>query len=383
MSRVANPRFKLALIIVIVATMLSAGCETIHFYRQAAWGQFKLMHARIPVAQAVQDAEVSTQAVAGLHSARRILNFAENELKLAADGRYQSYVQLDRDYVLWNLFAAEAYSVAGVQWCYPLVGCAPYRGYFSESAVEALAQNYQQRGFETYVGGVPAYSTLGWFDDPLLSSFIVWPAPDLANLLIHELAHSRIWVNGDVAFNESFAEFVGNAGAAAWLAREGQDAQWQQWVQQTSAGLRFRDFLEQARDYLQDVYQSPVETLAANKATAVRDIQACYAAQKPLLGEGKYDQLMAQQFNNALLVSISTYADWLPAFAQLHDRAAGDWQQFFSMAEELAELEFDARQARLQTLAEQQESQRRDDKHPDEINCKAFFGHGTHREADG
>jgi len=377
MSYFANPRFKLALIIVIVSTMLSAGCETIHFYRQAAWGQLKLMHARVPVAQAEQDAEASTQALAGLQSARRIIKFAEGELKLAADGRYQSYVQLDREYVLWNLFAAEAYSVTGVQWCYPMVGCAPYRGYFNSSAVDALAQKYQQRGFETYVGGVPAYSTLGWFDDPLLSSFIVWPAPDLANLIIHELAHSRIWVRGDVAFNESFAEFVGNAGAAAWLAREGQDAEWHQWMQQRSAALRFRDFLEQARDYLQDVYQSPAESLAADKAAAVRDIHACYAAQKPLLGEGKYDQLMAQHFNNALLVSISTYADWLPAFAQLHNRAAGDWQQFFSMAEELADLEFGARQARLLTLAEQQESQRRYDEHADEVNCKPFFGHGT------
>ena len=123
--------------------------------------------------------------------------------------------------MLWNVFAAPPFSLEARQWCYPFAGCTPYRGYFSRDAALRAAQRFADEGLETYVGGVAAYSTLGWFDDPLLSTFIHWPEAELAELLIHETAHRRLWVADDVPLNEAFASFVGEEGARQWFAVQG------------------------------------------------------------------------------------------------------------------------------------------------------------------
>ena len=150
----------------LCVVVLSAGCDTLHFYSQAVWGQIQLLQARTPLTSLQQTADLEPQVAQRLVLAEDILVYAEAQLGLSAEGRYSSYVHLDREFVLWNVFAAPAFDLAGRQWCYPIVGCAPYRGYFKEAAARRAAEKYAGRGFETYVGGVPAYSTLGWFNDP-------------------------------------------------------------------------------------------------------------------------------------------------------------------------------------------------------------------------
>ena len=195
---------------------LLTGCEHIGFYNQAVTGHIGIMLGSQPVNELLADPEIPNTLRQQLILTQRILEYAETALSIEAGGKYQRYVQLQGDYVVWNVFAAKPLDLGGETWCYPVAGCAPYKGFYAQEDALAFADKYQRMGFETYVGGVSAYSTLGWFDDPLLSSFIDYQPLSLAQLLFHELAHSKVWVPGSTAFNESFASFVGRQGAWEW-----------------------------------------------------------------------------------------------------------------------------------------------------------------------
>lgn len=370
--------------------LTAAGCETLQFYRQAAWGQWQIMSARQSVAHLLADSGTAPALSERLGLSREILEFAQQQLGLEAEGRYSTYVELDRTHVLWNVFAARPYSLADTQWCYPIVGCAPYRGYFDEQRAHRIAQRYAEQGFETYVAGVPAYSTLGWFEDPLLSTFVAWPTGDLANLLMHELTHGRVWASGDASFNESLAEFVGLRGTQIWFTQRGEAEGWHAWHAQRQGWRAFRDFAVDAKAHLQEVYAGPVQRLEERKVNAFAGLQSCYEAHREVLGGGRFDQLMARHFNNAFLLSIGTYADWLPAFEQLFAQAAEDWPRFWQAVEELAAEDASIRETRLaqlvqqylaqERLAQQQIAERADDGDPHQVNCEPFLSHRPHIE---
>ena len=366
----------------LLLVLLLGGCATLQFYGQAVRGQWQLMHARTSIDRLLSDTQTDPQIVAQLNLSRQILGFAQSHLGLVADGRYSSFVDLDRPYVVWNVFVAAEFSVEGRHWCYPFVGCAPYQGYFNEKMALKVAQRYAAQGYETYVGGVPAYSTLGWFDDPLLSSFIHWPKTDLANLLIHELAHSRVWVSGDVTFNESFAEFVGNQGLRAWLAAQNDLDTWRQWRHKRAAWFLFREFVMTAKKRLQDVYEAsaeaPLTVKRRRKSEALQALQACYRHHRKQLGDGRYDALVVDGFNNAFLVSVGTYTDYLPGFAGLFVKVGEDWPAFFKAVEHLGELDPEQRHQQLTSLAEQDVRHAADDHYAQQIQCKTFLGHGAH-----
>ncbi len=359
-----------------------SGCETLGFYQQAIWGQWQIMRERVPLDEVLADSATDVGTRDQLQVATDLLDFAEVELRLPVAERYRSFVQLDRDYVVWNVFAAEPFNLDAGYWCYPIVGCAPYRGYFDEVRAQRAAERLERRDMETYLGGVPAYSTLGWFDDPLLSTFVHWPEADLASLLFHELAHGRVWAAHDTAFNESFASFVGEEGARQWFARTDRLDEWLAWRQRQKAWHAFRAFVVQAKSMLEEVYAQPVgdAVMAEMKADAYRSIQACYAANRELLGAGRYDELMAERFNNAFLVSVGTYADWLPAFAVLFREVEGDWGLFYEAVDNLAGRSLEARTVELESLSQQRKSQEADDSAADQIDCKSFASHGLDAE---
>ena len=239
------------------------------------------------------------------------------------------------------------------RWCYPFVGCAGYRGYFRLRGARRKAAALQADGYETFIGGVDAYSTLGWFNDPLLSTFIFENDARLANLLLHELAHSEVWLAGDIAFNESFASFVGERAAGEWLntrdavdlevaqAAAAADAEWQ----------RLRQFLLQWRDALAAVYEQFAETpdVAGHKDRVMAMFRECYRTQKRQLGNGRFDMAVAR-VNNARLAAIGTYADFEPAFAGLFAAHESNWPRFFAAARELADLPQPDRGRRLAAL---------------------------------
>ncbi len=377
--------------VLLLALLSLAGCQSLIYYGHAAGGQLRLVQTREPVDEVLdrlqdqrQDNEGADLLYRRLVFTQELLEFADKTLAMPADGRYRTYVELDRPYVVWNLFAAPALSLEPRRWCYPVVGCAPYRGFFSVARAERDARRLQAERYEVYLGGVAAYSTLGWFDDSLLSTFIRWPEPRLAQLIFHELAHGVVWVRDDVAFNESFATFVGRQGSIAWFQDRGGDAALASHQQDLLDWQRLQALLGVAREALTSVYESDLSDAqkTAGKAQILGAVRACYAAQREALGDGRHDAMMAS-LNNALLVSLATYQDLVPAFASLFAEHGGRWRDFFAAVRQLARLTPEERLARLGASGDEQIAERRDDHGADEVQCEALTSHGFYREASG
>lgn len=379
-------RFLIGLLgIGLVASIVSLpACNTAGFYRQAIFGQMRILRGRVPVSALLESSDVDEALRQRLIISQEILEFAESDLQLAAEARYRTYVALDRSRVVWNLFAAPELSFDAKRWCYPVVGCTPYRGYFVEADAHQLAEQLNADGLDTYVGGVAAYSTLGWFRDPLLSSFIFWPDANLAELLIHELAHSRIWVKDDAPFNESFASFVASEGVRAWLETPEKSTERARYSAAQDDWYRMVGLLDSLMARLQTLYSSRISAAEKReqKERIIERVRACYAERRPSLGDGRFDKVM-EQLNNAYLVSLRTYDDGVPAFARLFAMAHGDWERFYREVEILGAMEQGQRQLRLNELRDQQIAANPDDQSADEIQCKSLAGHGFDRESPG
>jgi len=381
---------RLPALALLAGLTIVSGCETLGYYSQAAGGQLDLVYRREPVAEVLarldrEDLNDEDRALKRqLLLSQDILAFAEREIGLDVGRRYRTYVELEEPNVVWNLFAAPELSLEPRTWCYPFVGCAPYRGYFDRATAERHRERLAQQGFDTYVGGVAAYSTLGWFDDPLLSSFIRLPEADLADLLFHELAHSRVWVKGDVAFNEAFASFVGRKGMELWLARRGQGTEYRSFLAERHARRNLLSLLLETRRALEAVYASPESDVArwSGKRRVLAAARACYQARPGAYGGRGYERLFSG-LNNAVLVSVSTYEDYYPAFAALFEQHGASWSAFFAAAEALAALAPPARAEALTKLGESEVAHDADDDGADEIQCEALAGHGFDAEVTG
>ncbi len=210
----------LALLLLPVGWVLS-GCSNLAYYSQAIAGHWQLLHQRRPVDEVLADPATPPVLRQRLETARRLRDFASTELALPDNGSYRSYADLQRPYVVMNVFAAPELSLQLREWCFLVVGCVYYRGYFDADTARQFAATLHARGDDVYLAGIPAYSTLSWFDDPLLNTFVNWPTARLAELMFHELAHQRLFVAGDTDFNEAFATAVGHLGTRHWLARYG------------------------------------------------------------------------------------------------------------------------------------------------------------------
>jgi predicted aminopeptidase len=379
----------------VLACLALAGCETLGYYTQAVRGQLQLTFARQPVARLLDSEQVDADLKARLARSQTLLAFVNDHLGLAAEGRYRSYVDLGREAVLYNLVATPALSLDAHHWCYPVAGCAPYRGYFRQAAARRAADRFAARGYTVYLGAVPAYSTLGWFRDPLLSSFIRWPDADLLSLLAHELSHSRVWVDGDVAYNEAFATFVGEQAVRAWFAaKPGGAAALARWQQERAGWRRLQPLLNDLAATLRRAYGT--DAVAAAKAAA-RDqlyeaFRACYAKYQPLLGAGRYDRYV-EAINDAALAARATYANRVPAFAMLFRDVGAAWPAFFERAQALGDLPSAQREEQVRELlaraaargpsAQEQVAQGADDQHAQQVQCQALTNHAIDGDLAG
>lgn len=378
-----------ALLLMVSGVLATAGCQTVSYYSHAVAGQWRMLADREPVPEVLAELAArrdhdpeAALLYRRLSYSQRVLDFAEHELLLDVGRRYRTYVDLQRPAVVWNVFAAPPLSLEPYRWCYPIVGCAPYRGYFDPVRAERQARGLADRGLETYVGPVAAYSTLGWFADPLLSSFVTWPEADLAALLFHELAHTEVWVAGDVAFNESFATFVGRRGLLEWLRREGREDLLAEYRQRLAERRRLLDLLGRVRGALEAVYASDRsrEDKLRAKAEVLTAAGACYQRSRGLLGGGRYDDLMGG-LDNARLVSVATYEDLVPGFEALFESVDGRWEAFYDRVRALGRLDEAARREALAGSGHQQVAHAGDDHHTHEIECQALAGHLLDGEA--
>lgn len=335
----------------VVTLAACASFETVDYYWQGAAGQLELLTRSQPIPDVIGKSDAALAA--RLQRIREIRQFASRELGLPDNGSYTRYTDLGRPYVTWNVFATPELSLQPRQWCFPIAGCVNYRGYFREAQAKGESTRLKAAGDDVYVGGVPAYSTLGWFDDPVLSSFVSWPETEVARLIFHELAHQLIYVKSDSAFNESYATAVEEAGLARWLASRHDS-------RLTSIAARadrmrgvFRDLVRTTRTKLNEIYASNAsdEDKRRAKLAIVAAMKSAYASAKQgVPGMSGYDRWFAQQPNNAALAAVGLYTDRVPAFRELLHEANEDLPTFYRRVRELAAQPKRVRDAQLDAL---------------------------------
>jgi predicted aminopeptidase len=305
---------------------LLAGCDTLSYYGQAISGHLQIMNAARPVDEWLADPATPAALRARLDLAKRIRRFASAQLALPDNRSYTKYAELHRPFAVWNVFAAPEFSVSPKHECFPVTGCVAYRGFFSEKDARAHAEQLKAQGYDVYVGGVPAYSTLGWFDDPLLSTFIGYSEPQLARLVFHELAHQVVYAPHDTAFNESFAVTVEQEGVRRWLEAEGRPGELEAFRAAQARREQFADRVKEARARLATLYAEgmPQERMRERKAEEFARLRALYPTVVPA------------EPNNAFLVSVALYTELVPDFEKLLHESGGSLEAFYAKVKELA-----------------------------------------------
>lgn len=344
----------LPLLLVLAAVLATGGCSTVRYYAHTAGGHLDLMSRARPISEWLEDEHTPRPLRERLELAKRMRQFAVDELKLPDNPSYRRYADLQRAAAVWNVVATPELSLKLETSCFPLVGCVGYRGYFDRSLAEAAATPLRERGLDVFVYGVPAYSTLGWMNwlggDPLLSTFIYFQEGELARLIFHELAHQVAYAKDDTVFNESFATTVERIGSQRWLAECAQPAARQA---QAAADVRRADFHEltrAARDQLARLYASPVsdEQKRERKAEILAEMRQEHERLKRERwgGRSPYDRWF-ERANNAALAVVAAYNQDVPALERLYERTGRNLPRFYSEVKRLAALPKPERQAAL------------------------------------
>ncbi len=343
-------------IVALACSLGLAGCSAVEFYWQGFTGQLDLLSRARPISE-VADSTSDAALKAKLERVQAIRAFASRELALPDNRSYTRYADLGRSFVVWNVFAAPELSLSPRQWCFPVAGCVAYRGYFAEADARAEAAHLSAEGFDVHVGGVPAYSTLGYFDDPVLSTFIQYRDADVARLIFHELAHQVVYAKDDTAFNESFAVAVEEEGLARWLAAQTGKPGAEQNAADAARMKRLRaDFqrlVRTTRDRLATLYASdaPDPEKRAGKAAAFAAMQGEYERMKADWGGMPLFDRWFANVNNASIVAAGLYADRVPEFAALLAAEGGDLPRFYARVKMLAAMSKPQRDAALAAVA--------------------------------
>lgn len=305
-----------ALVFCGVAAMV-AGCAQLGYFVQAAHGQFSLLSEARPIDDWLANPGVEEKLKGKLARVKEIRAFAARELGLPENDSYTTYANLNRPFVMWNIVATPELSLKPLQWCFPVAGCVNYRGYYSKEDAQAYAAELRAENYDVEVSGVPAYSTLGWFKDPVLSTFIQYPDGELARLVFHELAHQVVYVPGDSRFNESFAVAVEEAGVERWMALYGDDKMRRAYVAYEGRKRDFLALLMKHRKALTETFERGISDDAKRKEKAAifNALKEEYLVLKESWGGyGGYDRWFAEPLSNAHLSAVATYHDFVPGF---------------------------------------------------------------------
>jgi predicted aminopeptidase len=333
--------------------LLLGACASPGYYLQAMAGHYRVMAEREPVEELLAKEAGDSRWAERLQVARDALAFAERVLELPAEGAYDKFSDTGRQAVVWNVVATPEFSLEPRLWCFPVAGCVPYRGYFERDRAEAFAAKMERRNRDVTISPVTAYSSLGWFEDPLLNTMLVESDASLAGTLFHELAHRHLYLAGDTAFSESYATFLERQGVADWLRARGREAELRDWLEHERAVEAFLALLRQTRDELDGLYASSLAEaeLRGAKAEAFRRLRVRHdrLVAERLRGRFDFSAWFSPPPNNADLALIGQYEDGVCAFRALFEEADGDYARFHQLATQRSELE-DA--ARLRWLAQ-------------------------------
>ncbi|WP_445180273.1 aminopeptidase [Pseudomonas sp. McL0111] len=335
-----------------VMLLLLNGCSSVSYYSQLADGQLQLLRAREPVTKVIADPSRDAKLRAHLIQSQKARDFASEHLHLPDNQSYRLYADIGRPFVVWNVFATPEFSLTPQNHCFPIAGCVAYRGYYSQSGARGEAALQRLRGMDVSIGGVEAYSTLGWFNDPIINTMLGWGDERVATLIFHELGHQRFYVQDDTEFNESFATFVEQEGTRQWRAFRGLPADKGSQIIQRD---QFIELVLDTRSRLEKLYAQPLPApqMRERKAAEFERFRQDYRAMRDSQwgGDKRYDAWVNAPLNNARLLPFGLYDQWVPAFAALFRQVDGDWVRFFAEVEKLGGLPVGERKAALKALA--------------------------------
>jgi len=332
------------------------GCANLGYYWQSVSGHLSMLNAARPVEDWIGDAQAPEPLKRRLALSQRIRAYAVSELKLPDNPSYHRYADLRRTAVVWNVVAAPRYSVTLKNWCFPVLGCVSYRGYFDEAQARAEAARLAAEGWESNVYPVPAYSTLGWMNwaggDPLLNTFINYPEGELARLIFHELAHQVVYAKGDTMFNESFATSVERMGSERWLRAHADETARGEYAQFNGRRTQFRALALVTRKRLEKIYdETQGDERERLKQETLRDFRAAYVKLRDSWGGDparfRGFDLYVERANNASFGAQAAYDELVPGFEALFEREGRDWQRFYDAVKRLAALPKDERRRLL------------------------------------
>ena len=343
MSTTQLTRFVLLL---TISTALS-GC----YYTQAARGQLELMRKREPIEELIKDPETPEELVARLKLVQEARRFSIDELGLPDNDSYRSYADLERDYVLWNVFAAKEFSVSPKTWCYPIVGCVSYRGYFKKEKAESVAEDLNDSGYDVHTAGVSAYSTLGRFSDPVVNTMMHWDDSRLVAVMFHELAHQVLYIKDDTQFNESFATAVEQYGIEQFLEARGEASDFDAYIEEKKFRKSIVALVVDARSDLETLYLTRIGPDLMRERKQQRLSRLTEELRTLLTDSGRdSDAWLSRPFNNARVASFALYEGRVPQFQKMLSQCEGELQCFYDEAERVSKLEREERDAYLDAL---------------------------------
>ena len=368
-SRAKAKRFRKWILPAISSLIIlgASGCRTLSFYAQAARGQYEILSLETTVEALLASGATPPELKARLQLLQGVRGFAGADLRLPIDGHYRKYADLKRPYVVWNVEAAPEFSMEPKNWWYPLVGRLEYRGFFKEKSAREYGAALHRKGYDVHIGGASAYSTLGWFKDPVLNTFIFLPDVFFAETIFHELGHQRVFASGDKDFNEAFATFVGREGVRRWLRAQENFESFRGYEANSRREDAFARLVIETRMRLETLYGDkrdeddkvraartpsiPVPELAKGKRLIIEEMRREYRMLKERWGgDTGYDLWFSQPINNAKLNSVAAYYEFVPGFARLLELNDGNLEAFYSATERLAKMKKSERHQWLKNL---------------------------------
>lgn len=347
--------YTLRFVIITSQVIWLSACANLPYYAQAVDGHFNVLRRSQPISAIIAHPDTDPKLKHSLSKIVQLREFASRELKLPDNLSYTSYADLERPYVVWNVFASPELSLKLKEWCFVQVGCVNYRGFFSQAKAEHYAEVLRNEGYDVYVGGIRAYSTLGWFSDPVLNTFIGYSEMNLARLIFHELAHQVVYVPGDSVFNESFATAVEHEGVRRWFESNGTVFQQAVLNARQEREAIFTNLVLKHRKRLQELFHSDISNTEKRiqKTHIFEELHEEFLRLKADKAEfSSYDQWFSQPLNNALLATVSIYTQLLPAFQAILTQQDKDMERFFNAVTEISKLPKKERNLVLQKATE-------------------------------
>ncbi len=326
------------LVTILLFVLLLQGCASLDYYVQSIKGQMEIFASRESIDDLLASNSLSPEFREKLSLVKSLREFAINELHLPANKSYTTYSDIGRDYVVWNVFATPEFSLEPMQWCYPIAGCLDYRGFFSLKTANDFARSLEEQKKDVYVGGVRAYSTLGWFSDPVLNTIIDKKPAYIARIIFHELAHQKIFITGDTDFNEAFAETVALEGTTRWLEKMSNKDQLESFNVEQQRENRFVELVLEYRKQLEELYQGQMTTeqMLIEKNRLFLDMLHDYESLRRNWDDKfNYDTWFTTGINNAKLAAISTYRQLVPGFLNLLAMVDYQLTDFYRVASSL------------------------------------------------